>query len=493
MTTIVAILTGLHTPELEIMLSIAQKVIDSGDELIVAGCPGARYACSFNIYGISAICAACRSIAQRGIRTIDGNFRYIEVSLISKCDSLDMFSLDEVVSTKKSLKDYCFRDVDVGQAAYSSYLGLSRDLDLEGALARYSLKKLILTSIEYTDWLFSLVGESGCTRIVVYNGRHNQTRPFLRVGQLTRCRVDVMEFSGQDAGCVYPFLGDLPQNIKALEEKINANWDRNEKNYSSLVDNYYNIKKNGGIVNDIKSYVLDQNQGLIPKNFDRSVHNIVIFNSSEDEFASLGGDYDNLIYSSQSEAIERIAQSLNGAEGIQIWLRIHPNLKNVGWSFMQRVYGLKRKFKNLEIVMPTSSVCSYALLEASNVVVSFGSTMGMEACYWGKPSVLVGRCSYENLGSTYNPKSHDELIQILVRRDILPLPKMGAFKFALFWMCGGVSIDYFSGSRRDGFRFKGIALKKHFGHNIKILFGKCLERYILGTVNFLFRKQRVVE
>ena len=67
----------------------------------------------------------------------------------------------------------------------------------------------------------------------------------------------------------------------------------------------------------------------------------------------------------------------------------------------------------MTVISPSEDINSYDLLDASDKVVIFGSTIGLEASYWGKPVILLG-CSwyyYENV--CYIPKSLNELNTLL--------------------------------------------------------------------------------
>jgi len=182
---------------------------------------------------------------------------------------------------------------------------------------------------------------------------------------------------------------------------------------------------------------------------------------------------------------------LSSFENIKIWIRIHPNLKAVRWNFIRRVYKLETLYKNVSVIYPDSNVSTYTLLDSCNTVVSFGSTIGIEASYWGKPSVLIGRSSYENLGSVYVPKSHSEVISLLKDEKLKPLPRDGAEKFGLHWIKGGVSIKYFEGDRNNGFTFNKFNFSKNLIEYVFFAIGKLIEIYILGFINYLFRKNKI--
>ena len=489
MTALVYVPTGLASPELEILLAKAQASIDSGEKTVIVTCSGGfGYACSLNIYSSRAICRVCRSLTSRGLSKLQGNFVHLLTPpKVSKPSNSSERA--NILRNRWKIKNYVVNGVDVGQAAYSSYIGLSRDQDLEGLLASWAQNYLLATSETLLYWFHNQISTMDVDRVVLYNGRHNQYRPLLRIAQQLNVSVEVMEFSGQDSNCVYVFNDELPQEIEVLNQHIEAHWENYRGDINGAVDLYYSRKRAGGVVNDVRSYVLGQKPGLLPKGWNSNSHNIVIFNSSEDEYSAVGGEYDKTLYSNQTDAITRICASLHDDISIKIWLRIHPNLKNVHWSFAKKLLELEKLHLNVSVIEANSPISSYALLDACSIALSFGSTMGIEAVYAGKPSILVGRCVYERLNSVYTPKTHDEVIDLLRKRNLPRLPVEGALKVALFWITGGRSIRYFGGDRRSGFNFNGYRIQKKYIEKIIYNSAKIFEKYFMGyIINSFFGK-----
>ena len=54
-------------------------------------------------------------------------------------------------------------------------------------------------------------------------------------------------------------------------------------------------------------------------------------------------------------------------------------------------------------------------MDAADKVVVFGSTIGMEAVYWGKPVILLAGAAYYYSNICYIPKSKEELKEIIVK------------------------------------------------------------------------------
>lgn len=485
MTTLVQIPTGLSSPELEILLSRAQASInDPSSKTIIVTCSGGTgYACSLNIYGLKPICSVCKSLVRKGISELKGGYELIETPSIANLLGTKIYD-NSIFNSRYLIKQHLISNVDIGQSAYSSYIGLSRDQDLEGFLSEWSLKKLVNSSGHLIDWYQKLLDDSQVTRVILYNGRQSQYRPLLRIAQNKGIPVDVMEFSGQNHQCVYLFENELPQDLNVLEGSINRVFEdlNTKRDLNEIASQYYAFKRSGGVVNDIRSYVLGQKAGLLPKDWDVSKHNVVIFNSSEDEYAAVGGEYDKTLYRNQTDAITRLCESLSDDTEIVLWLRIHPNLQGVHWTFAKKLLELADLFPNIHVIPGKSKVSSYALLDACDTALSFGSTMGIEAAYWGKPSILVGRCVYEKFGSVYTPQSHSEVISLVRNRMLRPLAIDGALKIAFFWKVGGNEIPYFGGNRSEGFNFNNKIIKKSLIETIKYNATKFVEKYVYGYV-----------
>jgi capsule polysaccharide export protein KpsC/LpsZ len=124
---------------------------------------------------------------------------------------------------------------------------------------------------------------------------------------------------------------------------------------------------------------------------------------------------------------------------IHFYLRIHPNLKGVTHKAHMELYDLG-KYPNITIIPPESKVSSYALMDACDKVVTFGSSTGVEASYWGKPSILVGRSFYEMTGACYHMKSRDELVSA-INNDLPAKDQLGALKYAYFVLDRQYSVD----------------------------------------------------
>ncbi len=94
--------------------------------------------------------------------------------------------------------------------------------------------------------------------------------------------------------------------------------------------------------------------------------------------------------------------------------------------------------------------CTYRLMRSCEKVLTFGSTTGIEAVYWGRPSVLAGMSYYREMDATYNPNTHDELVQLL-RADLAPRAQLPALKYGFYQATFGRPYAYYvPHTRYDG-------------------------------------------
>ena len=142
---LVFIPNGLNSPELEILLSKCQLIIDQKKKLEIIISPGFRnYACSKNIFSQKIISSISNNIVKKGISLLTGKFT---VSKINKISNYEKLTKKVNFNNMNKLKNFNYENIDFGNSVFSSYAGLSRDAEFEGLLRSYSCRKLLMTSL----------------------------------------------------------------------------------------------------------------------------------------------------------------------------------------------------------------------------------------------------------------------------------------------------------------------------------------------------------
>jgi hypothetical protein len=356
----------------------------------------------------------------------------------------------------EDLRAYRFGSFDLGMAVLSSIVTLRRDPEpsLEEEASR--IERLCLSSAAIYLSMKRRLSTGSIERVYAFNGRFGPSRAVLRA-----CQDQGVDCFLHDRGSAIDryalYENDLPHNVEIQEIKIRRAWEAagDEGRRDEIADRFFESRARGICRNWI-SYVADQEQGRLPESWDSSRHNIVIFTSSEDEFVAIGDQWVNPLYKNQAVGIERVSRDLRGNVGIDCFIRLHPNLRGLSNQSIDDV--LSFHGDNIHVVPPDSPVSSYALLKAADRVLTFGSMMGLEATYWGIPSILAGSSYYRNLGSTHNPTRHEDLMRMLTE-DLKPADKLGAMMYGYYFATFGTPFVHFQAENlHDGlFRDKRVA------------------------------------
>ena len=492
---IVYIPTSLNTPEFEIMLSKAQILIDQKKnvEIITLGkasLTGKVYATSKNIFSQSLIDKACFNKRKLGFKKLRGNFRLTFIN-----DFKDYYHkfLKKKKQTPDQVKKLKFFSIDFGTSALSSYLGLSRDANLEGLISEKSLNKIINTSLNIYFFFKKKLNTKNYI-VYLYNGRHSEYRPIVRLCKKLKINCYILEFCGdgeKNIG-IQEFRNHLPTDLKPMKNLFNKFW-RIKKNKKNKCDYYFKYKRAGRVINDRASYILKQQKNLLPSTWDNNKINLVYFTSSQDEYFTLGGEFDQTIYKNQNDSVYKIVDSLKklNNKNICLYIRVHPYLEKVFWKFNREIEKLHDPKNNIFVIPPSSKISSYSLMLKSNKVITYNSQTGIEAVYWKKPSILLGRRIYEDFKCCYTPNNHNDVMRLLLNKNLKPRSKsnLGALKYAAFWVLGGFSFKYFKGSMKNGYRFKNIKLDFSINDFLIYNLGKFIQYYIYNyLINFKLQK-----
>jgi hypothetical protein len=151
---------------------------------------------------------------------------------------------------------------------------------------------------------------------------------------------------------------------------------------------------------------------------------------------------------------------------------MHPNLIGVSNKDVEQLHAIKTN--NFRLIEPDSSISTYALLDAADKIISFGSSVGIEATFWNKPSIMAGHSFYEHLGVVYCPQDHEE-VMALIGENLEPCPKEGALKYGFHIRTFGTEFKFW---KADGFEdgsFNGRSLKcieRHAGRPVTLFLAR---------------------
>ncbi|MEJ5055161.1 capsular polysaccharide export protein, LipB/KpsS family [Sphingobacterium sp. MYb382] len=333
-----------------------------------------------------------------------------------------------------TLRSICYKGVNIGIGVLSSVISLIRDHEFSIQDYRKEVIQELFNAALVIDTLEELCLKIKPDLVYVFNGRMSTYSPVVRFCQKHNIDFKVFEFTSRYDK--YHVLNcAIPHDTYYRENEMRKAWSDNvDLNFKKQVsDNFFEAQMKGITLMD--GTFANANISKVQVQFEKEV--ITFFNSSIDEFASVPGwEKYVFIYENEVDAILDICNFFEKDDTKQFVLRIHPNLRfldNTQTRHLLKLQGIK----NLKIYESTSDVSSYELLRSSNKIITFGSTLGIEACFFGKPSILLGKSFFENLDVSYLPRDRKGLMELINDDSLKSKPKENVMIYGYWWMSFG--------------------------------------------------------
>ena len=421
--TILVQTTYQPTPHLETELEIMERLLQQGNTIYWIICQGDFQVCFHNPKHKEMDCKVCYSRVSKGFQVLKQQVVAHENLHILKYNSflkLEEFKKDfpptTIFSELKDLKKHHYKKYDSGMATASSLVSYTRNHEPNLAEHEDFIYRGLLTGAYLYEAFQLILDEIKPSLVILFNGRFIENRPLLRVCQERNVNYATHERGGKINNFLFR-INSIPHSIETISAEMESLWENAQKDKEAIGKTFYTnrIKR---VEDAWYSFTKEQQEGRLPESFQSNEGKkvVTIFNSSLDEYEGLEG-FGPYFYANDNEGIRQICESLEAFPNIKLYLRVHPNLKGLDNKQNDYLKNVIAKSKAVEIIAAEDSVDTYALINQSDIIVVFGSTVGAEAAFAGKNVVLLGRAAYENLDCVIIPKSHDELMKILTEDD----------------------------------------------------------------------------
>lgn len=415
---------------------------DIDEEIYFLSCKGALNPCWSNFTGLKSLCELCRFNYKTAFHTVRHEINHIYVD--DYMQDIDIESIfieqDYKYSSIADIKQIKYKNISIGYAGLSSYISKTRNSEpvIDNTFKNY-FDQLLKSQIILKTTIDIVIDQLKPNIISVFNGRVHDTRPVYETAiqrnipyrGIESVVKKTFEFNRRI------FDNALPHSVEYHTNACLSLWKSTkytDEQKIEIAKNFYNGRRKSLLTRDVKIYTDKQIEGVLPSDWNYEKQNIVIYNSSEDEFASIGDEFDSLsLFESQEEGIKFILSSTKDND-IHFYLRIHPNLKRVNYGYHTRLTNLSNLYNNITVISADSSVSTYTLMDNADKVIVFGSSTGIEANYYGIPVILLGGAFYYNLNVAYIPKHPDDVISLINYKNLKSKPLLGAYQYAFYIM-----------------------------------------------------------
>lgn len=344
------------------------------------------------------------------------------------------------------LRQYRLGDSAVGLAALSSAASFAR-VASTGATSDYGLTLRKAWEIAHrADELARAIAERAYDEIYIFNGRHCISRPFCDLLSGT-ARVRRFEAGGKPHSFVL-FDGVLHH------APVFADVVRRQEVDEAAGHAFYRERKERVPGNDAHRLTKDQQRGKIPPDA-AGAPLVTYFSSSPDEFFATADEYTFGEFESQGDIAAAVAAAC-AETGKKLVVRLHPHLESKHSSWRDEWDFDQLRELGAVLVWPSEPYDSYALMEASDCVVTCGSTIGIEAAYWGMASMAIGDHFNNQLGITVAGQNAGDIGRFVEAPYCLAGSRPAAIAYGSFAkrsgtpVCGYSEEDGFESARIDG-------------------------------------------
>lgn len=453
----ILIFSTFHLPPhfLGLNLEFIQRNLDDGHNVYLIDCNGTFSECGFNTYKLKYMCVICKYRENNGLKFISGDVKRLSLdNIITNQDRENARNfLSEIITIEKDLG---YMGFEVGEAVYSSFISKTRDSEFDAESDKAILKKIAFNSILVYESIKRFIDDFNIDELALFNGRWDYYRAALTAGREKNLNIEVFE-NYRPGGYMELFGDNLPHGIKNKNKIIEEFWNSAEDiaERQKLADSFFHNKRSGDFTIS-KSFTENQLKDKLPASFDKNKRTFVLFNSSDDEFAAVGKEYDNPYFKDQTSGILFIVEYFKNKSDSQLIIRMHPNLQGLKRTYLDPLYNLENLYANIHLVKPEDDIDTYKLVDVADKVLAFNSTIGLEASYWGKAVILLGKSLYIN-NVVYIPKDKTDIIN-LIESDLPSLNKDNARKYGFYFTKGGVKTKYYNNKKNGEVFFKNTSL-----------------------------------
>lgn len=263
------------------------------------------------------------------------------------------------------------------------------------------------------DQTHAVITQRGITMLAVYNGRFLHDRAAAMAAESIGIPFVSYDQGGHDTD--FDLTVDDTHDWDALQRRmltLYQNWDpeeRDELGSRWFLDRTQHLDKSNSL------FVEAQKIGSIV-DFPINKKIVVYFSSSGDEIVELDLDWDSY-FNGQENALRLVGQICAEDSNIYFIVRSHPHKRHKPKHDVQEWISAVEKTNPDLHLDPHSEVDSYALMRAADLVITYGSTSGVEAAFAEKPVIVLGPSAYNILGCATQVMNEDELRKAMLEQS----------------------------------------------------------------------------
>ncbi len=261
------------------------------------------------------------------------------------------------------------------------------------------------------DQTYRVIEDRDCTAVLAYNGRFLHDSAVAAAAAAHGLPVLAYDTGGLETD--FDLTIDATHDWSALQARMRRmyeEWPLDERD--DLGGAWF--RDRAAHTEAANAYFTGDQQ--LGRGIDRTPEEVVVtyFSSSGDEIAELDLDWADY-FNGQGGALLALADQCR-ALGYRLVVRTHPHKRHKPKRDVEEWHEAVAAAGPSLHVDEHSDVDSYTLMRQSDVVVTYGSTTGVEAGFAERPVIVMGPSAYDELGCAVRVRTADELQNALLER-----------------------------------------------------------------------------
>ncbi len=309
-----------------------------------------------------------------------------------------------------------YKGADIGMGVASSLVSRSGNSRFDPNANMTIVEAALRSAAAIYDFVAATLRDRLPDLVYLFNGRFSNNRAVLRACQDIGVPYRIHERGANRTR--YSTWSHMPHDTAKVQNEILEKWRAvDNKAQAEVVASKWFDDRRTGKETDWTSFTTAQTPLHLPAFSGERI--VTYFSSSDDEYAAVGDLYKWEGWEDQLAAVLGLVGAVQRIPGLQLLIRLHPHLLKKHPDERKRWLDLRSRCGAIEVIAPDSPVDTYALLEASDVVVTGGSTVGIEAVYWGTPSILLGPSMYDAWGAVHKARNPEVLFELLSKDRVV--------------------------------------------------------------------------
>jgi len=404
-------------------VEIALAEYELGNDVLYLSCVGSLKTCPAYATPTNKKCKICRSQTKyTKSKILPNQIKLLDLDIRKTNYTYEYF--DSIYS----LKTFELDTIPYGRMVYSTLTSELNDSFFDVFEQRDRIVTLIDNAIGLYEYGLKIIKEHEIDQVYVWNGRRSCDGPLLYAAKTSGIKYASFISGGKSNSLLIRHESLIVQDVPAAKNELlevinNIEKNKDQFNITQGAINYFNYSSGKSVVNAVNHMGFYQ----FSKGFEKKLENfrfsltknniIAVFIGTYAEFAGVPGyDDPDSFCKDFYEGISFLQENVYRIKNAELHIRWHPNSRNLKGNEYKKLLNIierGREIDNVHHITPESDFNTYDLIDAAHKCIGFGTSVSVETCLYGKPTIFIGNNIFEDLDCFYKPNSYEELIEML--------------------------------------------------------------------------------